>query len=109
MIKKLNDNEYEIESDVTEGIFYRVNIKNKTCTCPSFMYLCRREGIICKHIEKILNMVDSYTGNIVKTVKQHPEGIEAVHLVEIFGNGVIDRMLFRGELIEQHGKIKVLE
>jgi hypothetical protein len=54
-----NNKVLKIQSFTTEGVFYDVDIINKTCTCPAFM----KKNTICKHLSKVLGLNKSGFSN----------------------------------------------
>lgn len=45
----------KIESFTQKGVFYEIDKKNYTCTCPAFM---RRPKQFCKHLKKLIGLGD---------------------------------------------------
>lgn len=45
----------KVESETTPGLFYEVNLIERTCTCPSFN---KNKGKECKHIKKLISQLN---------------------------------------------------
>ena len=97
---------YQIESKSSKGKFYDVNILNRTCTCPGFRF--RRS---CRHIQEVINQAYNQKSDvfdeIISYVKSHLE-VDAITLIEKFGEDNVNELINRGEIIEERGKIKLL-
>ncbi len=104
------DGHYSVESS-TPGRFYEVDLKKNTCTCPHFIHRLRRTGGDCKHIKAVKALVSSGDASdfdeIISFVKENVF-IDSVELIERFGEDKINELVGNGELIEEHGKIRLL-
>jgi len=55
-ITTLGEDLFKVESERKEGQFYEVQIdpREASCTCPHYIYRCKRAGLQCKHIIAVL-------------------------------------------------------
>ena len=111
-IKKLSEKEglFLVESS-TGGKFYEVDPKKPYCTCPAYKFREIKKGGVCKHISAVRQMIDSSNASdydeIIAYIKEHLE-VDAVKLIEKFGEDKINELKKKGEIIEQKGIIKIL-
>jgi len=109
MIEKTGET-YEVESS-KKSKFYTVDLKKKTCTCPQFIYRMRRQGGECKHIIAVKEFVTKSSSDdfdeIIDFVKENVF-VESVELIDKFGEDKVNELISHGELIEEHGKIRLL-
>ncbi len=113
MIKKTEKKGiYQIESKSTKGKFYDINILNRTCTCPGFMF---RKA--CRHIKEVTDHVYAQKDNIeekrevddIITYVKNKLEVDSIDLIEKFGEDKINHLIDKGDLIEEKGKIRILE
>ncbi|MBD3204222.1 hypothetical protein GF327_08050 [Candidatus Woesearchaeota archaeon] len=111
-IKNIEDNFYRVESSSTKGKFYKVNIKEETCTCPDYIFRARKRGGVCKHIRAVIEKFrKKNTSNFEKikaAIKEHGE-IDTAKLLKEFDEDLIDKLIQQGEVIEYKGKLRILE
>ena len=115
-IKKVNDKRFDIESESRPGTIYSVDPKKPFCSCPGYRFYYQRQGNLCKHIQVVQKYVVEHETEqnqgvpkeeILSYVKEH-EPIESIELIEKFSEEAINTLLEQGELIEEKGKIRVL-
>lgn len=117
-IIKLKDG-FKVESH-TKGKFYKVNLDGPSCTCPHFLFRMKAIGGECKHIKAVrekygkvktkqISLKDEKKFNkIIDFVRKQKE-IDSLELIKKFGEDKVSTLIARGDLIEGHGKIRVLE
>lgn len=95
----------------TGGKFYEVEPKKPYCTCPAYRFREMKKGGVCKHISAVREMIDSSNASdyeeIIAYLKEHLE-VDAVELIEKFGEEKVDELKKKGEIMEQKGIIKIL-
>jgi len=101
-----------VESANTPGKFYSVDPKKPWCTCYDFRFRESKLHSTCKHVravrEKYSDREDKAKHKkILEFVKKHEE-VDAVELIDKFGEGDVDELIKRGELLEKKGKIRIL-
>lgn len=111
-VLKQRDGTYKVESSSRKGKFYVVDLNNGTCTCPHFVLRMRRIHGLCKHIQAVKDRaekrdVKSYA-KIIGYVKKK-KGVDSLELIKKFKEEAVDDLLSRGELIEEEGRIRVLD
>lgn len=110
-ILKQKNGTYKVESHV-KGKYYIVDPQKGTCTCPHYRFRMARIGGLCKHLQAVKDKAqkrDVKTYNkIIDFVKKNKE-IDSLTLIKKFSEEAIDDLLSTGELIEEEGKIRVLE
>jgi hypothetical protein len=54
---KLDESMYQVSSARDPSKLYEVEIDPRmaTCTCPHYVFRCRKAGLPCKHIIAVLN------------------------------------------------------
>jgi uncharacterized Zn finger protein len=102
IIKDATDT-YRVESH-EKGVFYTVNARKRTCTCPQFRYRGRKAP--CKHLVTVLERTAGGE-EVIEYVRDHVF-VDAVELLEKFKADTVESLKRRGELIEEHGKIRLL-
>ena len=110
---KQKDGSFKVESSSRKGKFYIVDPVKGTCTCPHYKMRMARIGGKCKHLQAVADKAQkrdkkSYN-NILEFVKKSKKEVDSLTLIKKFGEEAVDDMISRGELIEEHGIIKVLE
>ena len=121
-IKKFKDH-YKVESS-HKGKFYEVWPNKPFCSCPDFKFRELRKRGVCKHIKTVEESITKKetqaelprktkprkidnTSKIIDFVRKKGE-VDAVKLIEKYGS-VVEELLAKGDLIEERGKIRVLE
>lgn len=103
---------YKVESTHQPGKFYSVDPTKPFCTCPQFRFRGLKMHSTCKHIDAVREFLgkkrESADQKIVSYVKQHGE-VNAVELIEQFGEATINELIRLGYLLERNGKIRILE
>ncbi len=110
-VLKQKDSTFKVESSSQKGKFYTVDLEKGTCTCPHFLLRLKSVHGLCKHIEAAKDKsekrdVKSY-GRVIEYVRKKGE-VDSLELIKKFGEQAVDDLLSRGELIEQEGKIRIL-
>lgn len=60
-IREIGEGEFKVGSERDPLKSYDVDIINErdySCNCPHYIYRCKRNGLKCKHIIAVLNMID---------------------------------------------------
>jgi predicted nucleic acid-binding Zn finger protein len=111
-IIKLKD-KFKVESH-TKGKFYIVDLNKLSCICPHFRFKLGGSGE-CKHIKAVK---EKYSKKEIKITKKDRDildyikkkgAVDSMELINKFGDKSIDKLIKQGELLEQHGKIRVLD
>jgi len=109
---KQKNNTFKVESSSRKGKFYIVDISKGTCTCPHYRIRMARIGGKCKHILAVLGKAQKKTKKsdtkLLDFVKKQGE-VDSFALIKKFSEEEVDDLVSRGEIIEEHGMIKVLE
>ena len=98
-----------VESASSAGKFYSVDPKKPSCTCPAYRF--RGRGM-CKHIEAVRNDMEKKNMGAFEEVLAHvkKEGeVDAVELIERFGEEAVDELVRRGDLLEKKGLIRLMD
>jgi hypothetical protein len=95
----MEDDTYHVES--SGGGFYVVDKDMQKCSCPDFKF--RRKG--CKHIEYLKSRPDGSDG-CIRHVEEN-SFVDRSDLEDEFGKGLVDALLYRGELSLEDGKVYV--
>ena len=118
-IKKTKDG-YKVESDSTKGKFYTVDPDKPWCDCADYRFREMKRKGICKHIkavreyieqtqQKDLKKVQEAADDIVAFLDKEGGEVDSMELIEEFGEEKVDSLIKLGEIIEQHGKIRLLK
>lgn len=93
---------------------YSVDTALLTCTCPHYLYRLQLTGELCKHIKAVLHSPSSYK-RVDKEYEINHEAIQfiitnndAVVFVDNYGEDVLTMLKKTGNVIEEHGKLKVI-
>lgn len=118
-IIKLKD-KFKVESH-KKGEFYKVDVNKPFCSCPHFMFRLIKTGGECKHIkavkekyaikkeaQKKLVRLTKKEEKIINLVRKKGT-IDTIELIDKHGDKIINDLIERNELIEEHGKVRVLE
>jgi len=118
-IKKINKEKYKVESSSKKGKFYNVNIEQPFCDCPDFMFREIKKHGKCKHIKAVEEYLKKKKVKIEKKTKpkydkiiayvKKQKQVDSLKLIEKFGEPIVNELIQKGDLIEEKGKIKVLE
>jgi len=111
-ILKQKNGTYKVESASRKGKFYVVDLKEQTCTCPHFLLRMKRIHGLCKHLQAVKDKgekrdIKSY-GKIIGYVQKKGK-VDSLELIKKFGEDAVDDLLSRGELIEEEGRVRILE
>ena len=116
-VKKINDEEYTVQSHSSPNIWYYVNIKTKTCTCLHYkMRLRNIANATCKHYDDLIKYLNK------KIQKRMPKYIEIENEIKFnnnfvdwdiisdkYGDEVLEEMLKIGRLVQlRRGKLSVM-
>jgi predicted nucleic acid-binding Zn finger protein len=104
-IKKFGDH-YKVKSE-SSNRWYEVFPDRPFCTCPNFVFRSVKGGGVCKHIVAVQEKIGRGAEDILEYVSKKGE-IDAVELVEKFGEEKVKALKEIGELIEEAGRIRVL-
>ena len=107
MIRKLGNQIYLVKSDSSDTN-YRIDLYRKECNCPYFKYRCKGRGLICKHIQRVMNLFSYQDKVIIDYIKERGE-VDVIELIEKFDEGRVDELIKKCELLERGGKIVILE
>ena len=111
-VVKQEDGTYKVESDSRKGKFYVVDLKKGECTCPHFLLRLRKVHGLCKHMQavkdKCENRDEECYSEIIAYVREKGE-VDSVELIKKFNEEAVDDLLSRGELIEEKGRVRVLD
>ena len=107
-IKKIGET-YQVESS-KPGVYYEIDLKKNTCTCPHYIHRVRRTGGDCKHIKAVKESLSGCAEEYDKIIGYIKENVfvDTAELIERFGLDNVDSLLSNGELIEESGKICLL-
>jgi hypothetical protein len=101
---------YKVESH-EKGTFYIVDLKANICSCPHFLYRLKRQGADCKHLQAVKARLTKGTATdfdaIISYVKDSVF-VDSMELIEKFGEEAVNTLIEHGELIEEHGKIRLM-
>lgn len=103
----IEDDKFKVESSSKKGKFYVIDLEKKTCSCPAFIF---RKS--CKHLIAVQEFAAEKNSGITKRVLAYvgkAEEIDSVKLIEKFGDEPVNILLGSGELIEKHGRIRLLD
>ena len=110
-ILKQKDGKFKVESS-SVGKFYTVDLKKGTCTCLHYITRMSKIRGLCKHLEAVKDQVEARDSEsyekIIEYVKFKGE-VDSLELINKFGEDAVDDLLSRGELIEERGRVRVLE
>lgn len=103
---------FKVESSSQKGVFYKVKPEKPECSCPAFRFRYLRQAVVCKHVQAVQEYLHQRKGKVYEKilgfVKEIGE-VDAVLLLEKFGEEDVNELLRRGELLERKGKIVLLE
>ena len=129
-IRNLAGKKFKVESS-SKGKFYTVDLNAPSCTCAHFLFRLRSTGEKCKHIDaaeqhlakkrksakskgksgkekkKSQKSIASFS-KIIEEIKSSGE-IDTIELMEKYGEDKIQELIDNGELIENRGRLRVLE
>jgi predicted nucleic acid-binding Zn finger protein len=109
-IEKIGDRLYKIESH-SKGKFWTVDLSKNTCNCPHFMYRLKKSGEDCKHLASVKQMIIQSKAQGYDEIIAYVEEnvfVDSVSLLERFGEEKVNALIQMGDLIEEHGKIRLL-
>lgn len=119
-ITKLKDGKFKVESH-EKGRFYTVNIEQPFCSCPNFIFRMVKTHGECKHIITVKEkygsstsespekpVLDKKDAKIIEYVAKKA-AVDSIELIEKFGEEKINELIEKGELIEDKGRIKILD
>lgn len=94
-----------------KGKFYNVDITEKTCDCPHYIYRMKRVGGECKHIKAVKDLLYNGTqDNFDKALEyiRINSKVDSLEFIEEFGEELLDELKTQGEVVEEKGIIKLL-
>jgi hypothetical protein len=101
---------YEVESK-SSGKFWKVDLSKNLCNCPHFLFRLRKFGGECKHIKAVKELVTKGNADKFDEIKSYVTEhvfVDSIEIIEKFGEDIVNEMIAHGELIEEHGKIRLL-
>lgn len=113
---KNNSDKFKVESTSAKGKYYNVNISQPFCDCPRFMFHEIKVKGVCKHIQAARDYAEKHnkgakvlnnTDKILALVKEKGD-IGSMELIDKFSEDEINQLIKKGDLIEQHGRIRLL-
>ena len=103
---------YHVESEHSHGKFNEVHPKRPFCTCPQFRFRGLKMHSDCKHLTAVKEFLGEKTiksgKQVIEFVKKKKK-VDAVELIKKFGEKVVEELKKNGELVEEKGKVKLLE
>ncbi|MFH1408449.1 MAG: SWIM zinc finger family protein [Nanoarchaeota archaeon] len=103
---------FKVESASKQGKFYNVTLEPLRCDCPHFLVRLLKEGGECKHILAVRDYLTKrnkgHAQDIKAYVKKKGE-VDALDLLDLYSEQLVNELLRSGELIEEHGKIRIVE
>jgi hypothetical protein len=111
---------YEIESESSKGKWYKVDPAKPWCDCPGYKFRVMKKKGVCKHIEavrehiaatqqKTLKKEQKKNDDVLELIAAEGGDMDALELIDKFGEEKIDELIKSGELIEKSGKITILK
>ena len=101
---------FKVESHI-KGKYYIVDLNKGTCTCPHYMFRMSKIGGECKHLkavrEKYSKKQSKKSKNLLDYIKEKGS-VDSVEALDKYGD-IVDELIEEGELIEEKGKLKILE
>jgi predicted nucleic acid-binding Zn finger protein len=102
----------------SSGKEYTVDLAKEICTCPHFMYRLRGTGQKCKHILAVqdhltlrrrdMDKLNEDRYELILSFVRREGPVDAIKLIERWGEEEVNFLLFRGDLIEERGMIRVV-
>lgn len=109
-IKKEGDL-FLVESS-TKGKYYNIDIANKKCDCPHFIYRMQRIGGECKHIKAVKDLLynDSQDDfdKAIEFIRINSK-VDSLDFIEKFNEKILDELKNQGEIIEEKGMLKIMK
>jgi len=121
--------QYLVESSHSPGKFYTVDINRGSCSCPQWLFRMHHKGEKCKHIlaveqkyhvkvkegmkaanpkqEKKAKIKESKAKELLEFVRKSKEA-DSMTLINKFGDDTVDELIASGEIVEEHGRIRLL-
>lgn len=126
---KKSGNKYLVESSSKKGKFYKVDVKKPFCSCPDFMFRELKIHGECKHLKAVRAYISK---NILGCGKKSKRGkqrqgsrgrdlekelleelkkgpVDSIKLINKYGEGIVDELKRRGEIIEKGGEVRILK
>ena len=91
--------------------FYSIDLFKNTCTCPHFMHRMKKLGGDCKHLKAVKETVTDAPSEDFDEIISFIKGnvfVDSIELIEKYGEKKINELIKNGELIEEHGKVRIL-
>ncbi len=116
-IRKTGNNKFKVESSA-KGKFYAIDLNAPSCTCAHFMFRLRNTGEKCKHIAAVEEKHSRKKKTCQKSILAYSKileeakkkgGIETVVLMEKYSEAEVQELINNGDLIENKGKVMVIE
>jgi hypothetical protein len=108
---------YKVESGSRKGKWYSVDPKKPWCDCAAYKFRELKRKGVCKHIKAVREFVERTQqetieeagSGVLEYIDKEGGEVDAVELVERFGEDKVDSLIQAGEIIEKRGKIKILK
>lgn len=118
-IRRISNNRFNVESSSKKGKFYHIDIEQPFCDCPDFMFREIKKHGKCKHIKAVEEYLKKKESKAEKKIKpkydkviayvKNKKQVDSLELIEKFSEETVNELIQKGDLIEEKGKIKVLE
>ena len=119
-IREEDDGTYSVESASRKGKWYSVDPKKPWCDCPAYKFRHMKSKTACKHIKAVREYVEKtqqetiaeaaeQTDEILAWIEENGGTVDAVELIDRFGEEAVDGLVERGELLENKGRITILK
>lgn len=103
---------YQVESSSGKGKFYDVDLSKRSCNCPAFLFRYKSRGLLCKHIEAVIDYDEEFGHEdfqkIISLVRDRGP-VPTITVLEMFDEETVNELIQKGELIEERGKLRILE
>jgi len=117
---KHEDGEYSVESSSSKGKWYKVDPKKPWCDCPAYKFRYMKARKVCKHITAVREYIEKTqqatigesqerADAVVAFVEEAGGEVDAMELIDKFGEANVDSLISQGALIEYKGRIKILK
>ena len=109
--KTKNGNTFEQEGSIIDfksksGSSYEIDMKSLSCTCPDYKFRKAKAGGICKHIQDVLETITGKEPDFKSFIQKENDPIK---FIDKFSDEKLEELKRRGEVIERHGKLEVVE
>lgn len=114
-VRKIDEDEYEIQSHSNPDVWYRLNVKNGACSCPHWKFRLAKMGGHCKHYKDLMDYFDDIKDNrqdvfeeIMNIIRENPF-TDVMEITKKYSDELVDEMIQLGMILESRGKLRVLE